>query len=282
MIRAIFIGGLTNGKVVYDYLRKNKYVELCMTFTYPDDFAGARHVIFEEDTKLIKTLSIKDYISTIKEFSPDVIFVAGWAELIPSEILSVPKMGVIGFHPAKLPNDRGRSVLAWQIEDGYTETALTMFKYTNYPDGGDILAQERIVIEDTDYISDVLDKVDEATYNIMRAYFPLFRQGLLVGKKQDLSGGNFRRLRGEKDSAINWSDSCKNIYNKIRAISKPYPGAEFLLEGKKCKIWKAEILDMFPFGKKEKSGTVVAKLYDGTFVVKAADGFIHVTEYDLI
>lgn len=81
------------------------------------------------------------------------------------------------FHPAKLPFDRGRSVLAWQIEDGYTETSLTMFKYSDYPDGGDILAQETIAIASNDYINDILDKVDAASLNLIRAYFPLLRKG---------------------------------------------------------------------------------------------------------
>ena len=92
-------------------------------------------------------------------------------------------MGVIGFHPAKLPFDRGRSVLAWQIEDGYTETSLTMFKYSDYPDGGDILAQEPIAIASNDYINDILDKVDAASLNLIRAYFPLLRKGFLKGVK---------------------------------------------------------------------------------------------------
>ena len=159
-LKVFFIGGLTNGKIVYDYLKKNRYVNLCGVVTYPDDFKGARFVAFPDDPNIIKTGSSKEEVSLIKSLAPDLIIVAGWSELIPEEILGIPKMGVIGFHPAKLPMDRGRSVLAWQIEDGYTETALTMFKYTDYPDGGDIIGQDIIKIEKEDYISDILDKVD--------------------------------------------------------------------------------------------------------------------------
>ena len=60
------------------------------------------------------------------------------------------------------------------------ETALTMFFYSTYSDGGDIIiAQEKICIEKNDYISDVLAKVDKATLNLMTAYFPLLRKGEL-------------------------------------------------------------------------------------------------------
>ena len=279
-MKVVFIGGLTNGKIVYDYLKINKFVELSLVITYPDNFTGARHTVFPDEENIIKSGSIKEYEKRIIELAPDVIFVAGWSELIPDEILKTPKYGCIGFHPAKLPNDRGRSVLAWQIEDGYEETSLTMFKYSDYPDGGDILAQEKIRIEEKDYINDILNKIDDATYNIMRAYFPLFRQGLLKGKKQDLSEGNFRRLRGQKDSIIDWNDTSKNIYNKIRAISKPYPGAEFYISGKTCKVWRAEVIELFTFGQTQEPGTIVAKLYDDSFIVKCSDGFIHITEFE--
>lgn len=279
MIKVVFIGGLTNGKIVYDYLKKNRYVELVGVITYPDDYKGARHIKFDDSDVTYKTGTVKGHEQSIKNMEPDLIIVAGWSEIIPDEILAIPPMGVIGFHPAKLPMDRGRSVLAWQIEDGYTETALTMFKYTNYPDGGDIIGQDIIKIEQNDYINDILDKVDKATENLIRAYFPLIRQGLAKPRKQDLSEGNFRRLRGGNDSVINWDSNSLSIYNKVRAISHPYPGATTILDGKAITVWRSEILSFFPIGLSEKPGIVIARLFDGSIVFKTRDGFLRITEY---
>lgn len=281
-MKVVFIGGLTNGKIVYDYLKANKFVDLVLSITYSDDYKGARSVIFENSEKIIKSGTLKGYENLISEIQPDVIFVAGWSELIPDRILKIPPMGVIGFHPAKLPYNRGRSVLAWQIEEGCIETALTMFKYSAYPDGGNILAQETIKIDKDDYINDVLNKIDVATYNIMKAYFPLFRQNLIKERVQDLSEGNFRRLRGEKDSVINWNDTGLNIYNKIRAISKPYPGAMTQIDGKKIVVWRAKRLLDFPFGSDQPNGTLICKLYDGSLILKCIDGYIQITEYESI
>ena len=285
-IKVYFIGGLTNGKIVFDYLKANKYVDLVGVITYSDNFEAARHVAFEDDENIIKSGKTKGYEHYIKDAEPDLIVVAGWSELIPEEILGIPKMGVIGFHPAKLPMDRGRSVLAWQIEDGYTETALTMFKYTDYPDGGDIIGQDIIKIEKEDYISDILDKVDIATENLMKAYFPLLRQGLAKPKKQDLSEGSFRRLRNAGNSVINWNSNSETIYNKVRAISHPYPGATTTLkiEGKDCNlaVWRSEIVENFPYGKESKPSTVVAKLFDSSLVVKTRDAFLRIAEYNIL
>jgi methionyl-tRNA formyltransferase len=213
---------------------------------------------------------------------PDYIFVAGWSELLSPELINIPLKGTIGFHPAKLPFDRGRSVVAWQIEEGYTESALTMFYYNDFPDGGDIIAQEYFKIEKNDYLIDVLRKINNATYNLIHAYFPLIRLGKVTRKKQQLDEGNFRRLRKTVDSQIDWNQNSENIYNKIRAISKPYPGAETLLNEKHMKIWKAEILKHFPFGKTERHGIIVASLYDNSLIIKTRNGFIRILEYDTI
>ncbi len=281
-IKVIFVGGLTNGKIVHDYLVGNKYVELLASYTYADECTAPRFVRIEGQELIGRNGSLLGYMDMIKDLKPDLIMVAGWSELVPTELLSIAPMGVIGFHPAKLPHDRGRSVLAWQIEDGYKETALTMFKYTDYPDGGDIIAQEVIPIENNDYINDILDKVDKSTYNLMKAYFPLIRKGLAVAKKQDLSEGQFRRLRGEMDSWINWDTNSDVIYNKVRAISHPYPGAIANCGEEQIKVWRAEKIETLPFGQSATPGTLVARLYDNTLVVKTRDSFIRITDYTAI
>ena len=279
-LSVIFIGGLSNGKIIYDYLNKNRYVNISLVITYSDTYQGARHTILGDGPKFRKKNTVKDCIHAIKDLAPDLIIVAGWSELIPNEILSIPRMGVIGFHPAKLPFDRGRSVLAWQIEDGYTETSLTMFKYSDYPDGGDILAQETIAIASNDYINDILDKVDAASLNLIRAYFPLLRKGFLKGVKQDLSVGSFRRLRSADDSIIKWDRNSVEIYNKIRAISHPYPGATTKFDDKTMLVWKSEIISSFPFPVDTKPGTIVAQCYDKTLIVKTREAYLRLTEYE--
>ena len=278
-LKIIFIGGLTNGKIVWEYLNKNKYVDLLLTITYPNSTQKPRHVDFEDGERIHKSFKANSFEEEIKHLTPDYIFVTGWSELLNDEILNSAKYGVLGFHPSKLPNDRGRSVLAWQIEDGYSNSALSLFFYNNIPDGGDIVAQEAFLIEKNDYINDILNKIDEATINIMNAYFPLLRQGLNPRKKQDINEGNFRRLRTNKDSEIDWSKSNKLIFNKIRAISRPYPGATASFESKKHIIYGAECIDHFPYCNEYKLGTKTAIFQDGSFIVKCGEGFIIVYDY---
>lgn len=269
MLKVVFIGGLTNGKIVYDYLLKNKHVSLPLAITYPDDHSGARFIPFPNSPSIIKDMSANKWLDTIRQIGPDLIFVAGWSELLDEKLWSLPSLGTIGFHPSKLPYDRGRSVLAWQIEDGYTDTALSMFYYNNLPDGGDIIAQEKINIHPTDYINDVLNKIDRATYNLMYAYFPLIRRGQAPRLRQDPNVGSFRRLRKECDSQIDWNAPASEIINKIRAISHPYPGAEAIIQGTRYKIWRAEIIN-----------SDEASIQANDLIVQCRDNYLRINEYE--
>ncbi len=284
-MKIVFIGGLTNGKLVLDYLLSNKHVTIELIITHPSGMDLPRYVDlnhYHDNIEIIGNMNANKYIDKIRDINPDFIFVTGWSGLLSNELLSIPVKSVIGFHPAKLPNDRGRSVLAWQIEEGYTESALSMFHLNSTPDLGDIIAQEKFKIEENDYINDVLDKLDVATYNLMRSYFPLIRKDNAPRLKQNINEGNFRRLRNDYDSLINWDSNGSGIFNKIRAISKPYPGAVAKLDGKNIKIWRAKIVNKIPIEENLSPGTLVAKFYDSTLLVKCRDSFIHILDYEEI
>ena len=172
MIKVAFIGGLENGYIVYKYLKSNKYVDLKCVITYRDDTEKPFHKIFPNEKNIFKSNNANDFTNQLSKLKLDVIFVAGWSEILNSELINLPRIGTIGFHPSKLPMDRGRSVLAWQIADGYTSSALTMFFYNEIPDGGDIIGQDLFTIEENDYIIDVLRKVNNSTENLIKSMFP--------------------------------------------------------------------------------------------------------------
>ena len=289
-LNVIFIGGLTNGEIVLDYLLANKYVKIPLIITCPNDYSGPRYVDLSAKIKGIETFkdfNANIYIEIIRNLRPDFIFVAGWSGLLSKDLISIPSKGAIGFHPSKLPKDRGRSVLAWQIEEGYMETALTMFYYNELPDCGDIIAQERIKIERNDYINDILNKVDNAAYNLMRAYFPLLRIGAAPRKQQDITEGNFRRLRTDRDSLINWDQNAEVIYNKIRAISMPYSGAFFYHDSQKVMVWGSEIVEIEIinnlYGKQSHTpGTLVKKLDKNKAIVKCRDKYLKIRIDDFV
>ena len=278
MIKVAFIGGLENGHIVFDYLKSNKFVDLKCVITYEDTIDKPNHIIFPNDKNVIKNNSANDYIKYLGSLNLDIIFVAGWSEMLKKELIDIPKIGTIGFHPSKLPMDRGRSVLAWQIADGYLSSALTMFFYNKIPDGGDIIAQDVFPIEQNDYIKDVLKKINNSTENLMRSFFPLIRTGIIPRRVQKIEDGSFRRLRTNKDSIINWNQNAKNIYNLIRAISDPYPNAITIIDGIEYKIFKSEIISKKEFihFKDCIPGIIIATLYDKSLILSTKDDFLRI------
>ena len=112
----------------------------------------------------------------------------------------------------------------------------------------------------------------------MRAYFPLVRKGIAPRKPQNINEGNFRRLRDEKDSLINWDTNGDVIYNKIRAISRPYPGAYFIYKKKKIKIWESVFFkdkEHKGLDKKINVGTI-KRLAKKLYLVRCKDGSIQI------
>ena len=275
-IPIVLIAGLTNGKVMLDYFLGNRFFDVKLVITKPDDVNLPRHVNFPDDPRIEKSGSAERLYDRILRASPEFIFVAGWSEILSSKLLSIPPGGVIGFHPSVLPLDRGRSVLAWQISEGYESSGLTLFYYDGTPDHGDIIGVERFGIEENDTISDVLDKVDDATENLLKSYAPLLRLGIAPRHPQDHSLATWRRLRVEQDSFINWDRNSSTIYNHIRAISHPYPGAKFILEGEVKTLCRSQLALDIPFGCEQPPGTLLAKLYDGSLIYKTRDSAIRV------
>ena len=283
--KIVLIVALTNGKIVYDYFKRNRFADLKLTITYPDNTNKPRCVNFEEkkdkSTKIIKSINESDYIKEIEKIEPDFIFVAGWSYILSEKLIKIPKKGTIGFHPSKLPLDRGRSTLAWQIREGYTETALTMFYYNNIPDGGDIIGQEKITIESNDYIIDILNKIDDVTFNLIKSYFPLLKIDKAPRKKQNLSNGSVRRLlNSDDDTMLDWNKNTKELYDKVRATSKPYPGASCIIKNKKYRVWKAEIVETVLIENSLKAGEVFAKLFDGSLIIKCRDKYLRVIDFE--
>ena len=278
MLKVAFIGGLENGYIVYNYLKLNRYVDLKLVITYEDKVDKPNHLKFPNDKNIKKSNSANQYLDLIKETDLDLILVAGWSEILDMELINHPKIGTIGFHPSKLPLDRGRSVLAWQIADGYKKSALTMFFYNEIPDGGDIIGQDVFSIEKTDYIKDVLLKVNHSTENLIKSLFPLIRKGVIPRKKQIIEKGSFRRLRTENDSYIDWNLSAKKIYDLIRAISDPYPNAITEINGVKYKVYKSEIIKKNKFLNviETEPGKVIATMYDKSLIMTTRDDFLRI------
>ncbi|WP_288898047.1 formyltransferase family protein [uncultured Capnocytophaga sp.] len=224
----------------------------------------------------------EDLIAFLKDKNPDVIYCFGWSHILPSEILSIPKYGVVGFHPAELPNNRGRHPLIWAIFLGLKRTASTFFIMDEGADTGDIISQEIVPIEETDTAETLYKKVGEVAIKQIIDFSKEFelKGENIERRKQNIAEGNVWRKRGKIDGQLDFRMSSEAIYNLVRALTHPYVGAHIKLdEEKEVKIWKV-IKKSCTFVNYEPGK--VLEVENNKILIKTYDGAIQIVEHEFL
>lgn len=200
---------------------------------------------YEFKVPVYEVEDINKEISVLKLLSPDMVMMCGWRQLLSKEVLNVPKIGVIGFHPTLLPKGRGPAPIINTILEGFQESGVTMLHIDESLDGGDIIGQASFKVGYADYAMDICSKVVEAGRNLIRIYLPLLAEGEAPRIPQDESEATYFRKRTLKDNEIRYEvETIEEIYRKIRALSKPYKGAYIKAGDKKLIIWRAELTEV--------------------------------------
>ena len=248
--RIIFIGSVEIGLTILEAIYKVTHVH--SIFTLPLDKASktSGFVDFEPVAKkynsvLMRTDNINspENISIIKKISPDLIITAGWQRLISKEILDIPLLGTVGFHSSLLPKFRGRAPVNWAIILGEKETGITMFYLTPEADNGDIIAQESFEILLNDDCNTVYKKSAQAGAYLISKYLDLILEGKAPRIHNPATSYPAYPKRTPQDGEIDFNRSSIEIYNFVRALTKPYPGAYYFnSQGEKILVWKLGIL----------------------------------------
>lgn len=183
------------------------------------------------------------WIERIREMKPDVIFSFYYRDMLSEELLSIAPKGAFNLHGSLLPKYRGRAPINWALLKGENETGVTLHKMVAKADAGDIIAQEKVVITETDTGLTLHAKVREAAEVLLDKTLPLIEAGTYKAVAQDESQATYFGRRTAEDGQIDWNRSAKEIDCLIRAVTEPYPGAFTYLGARKMVIWRARVLD---------------------------------------
>ena len=184
----------------------------------------------------VKSVDSPEIISEIKSCEPELLFVIGWSELVPEELISVPSIAALGMHPSPLPRGRGRAPIAWALIKGLNNTALSCFHLVPEADAGDLVGQQNIPIARTDDAADLYEKVISAGRSVVRESYLRFEDGEVPRKPQNEDEATWWPKRTPDHGLIDWTQSAERVYNWIRGQSEPYPGAFSYISGKKVTI----------------------------------------------
>ncbi len=188
-----------------------------------------------------KKLTDTDY-KNYETASLDFIIVCGWRTLINPELNKSLKFGMVAAHDSLLPKYRGFAPINWAIINGEKECGVTLILINNgETDSGKIISQKAVVINDNEYGWDVYQNVIKATIEIYLEFFSNFENNKIVTSEQNELEATYTCKRTPDDGRIDWNKSSKIIYDLIRAIAHPYPGAFCEFDSKRFSIRKAEL-----------------------------------------
>lgn len=217
----------------------------------------------------------------IRNKKPDIIYCFGWSHLLSKDIIDIPKLGVVGFHPAKLPNNRGRHPLIWALVLGLESTASTFFMIDEKADNGDIVSQVEISIDNKDDAQSLYNKVTEVAKKQVIQITKSFFDGSINYVKQKSDEGNIWRKRSKKDGKIDFRMSSLGIYNLVRGLTKPYVGAHIEHNGCDYKVWETQVIEKNIYNFKNIEPGKVIEVYNSkSFMIKTGDGLIKIIESD--
>lgn len=249
---------------------------------YNSDFCDISLICRKSNIDYIYSNNINDSktVEYIKNKNPDLIYCFGWSQLLCNNIISIPRKGVVGFHPTKLPQNRGRHPIIWTLVLGLEETASTFFLIDEKADRGDIISQELIAVKEDDNARTLYDKILKIASNQLIDITYNFLDDNINRIIQDEQQSNIWRKRNKEDGKIDWRMSSKNIYNLVRALTKPYVGAHFVFDEKEYRVWNVEIVDQYISN--IEYGKILKINEDKTFIIKTGNGAIKVKEYDSV
>jgi methionyl-tRNA formyltransferase len=210
----------------------------------PPFLEDIRNLALSSGAQFYETRQLKE--SEVKAFwdstSVDLLLTVNWRYIIPSRIYSTVGQGAYVFHDSLLPTYRGFSPTVWAMANGEDHTGVSLIEMGEGFDTGDMVAQQVVPIGLDDTIADVFERVTEAYLSVLEQNLDGLLKGTVKPVAQDHSLATFTCKRLPEDNEIDWKASSRKIYDLIRAVTSPYPGAFTTLNGKKLTIWSAKLL----------------------------------------
>jgi len=224
-------------------------MEVALVVTHPDDpqenrwFDRVADVAAEFDLPVAYVDQAVDaaLAQRVSALAPDYVFSFYFRRMLPAEVLAAARIAALNMHGSLLPKYRGRVPVNWAVLHGERETGATLHVMEAKPDAGDIVAQQAVPILPDDTAKEVFDKVTVAAEIALAGVLPQLLQGRVPRRRNDLAAGSYFGGRKPEDGRIDWAQPAQAVYNLIRAVAPPYPGAFFDHAGRRYIVARARL-----------------------------------------
>lgn len=285
-IKVIFFAHHNTGYRVIEQVGEKNHIDIQKVYTHKD--TAPEGVWFKSVYELCKRnkipvavpKNVNEHYDEIKKLSPDLIFTIGFKQIIGKSLIELPKFGCINLHGSLLPRYRGRCPVNWALINGEKYSGVTAHYIEKDVDVGDIVAQRKVKINHKDDIRTLSEKIYEIYPPIVLEVINNFGSGKINRKKQDETKASYFEKREPKDGKIDWNKRPLELYNFVRALTKPYPGAFSFLNKNRVNICKIRPFRGKEFSSTSKRGTIIKTENSGIFV-KVKDGIVVLEKFDI-
>jgi methionyl-tRNA formyltransferase len=255
-LRIVFMGAAELSCASLQALIASPDFEVLAVVTQPDRPKGrdlklqptpVKELALREDLPVLQPEKARNegFLGELRALAPELIAVAAYGQILPKNILDLPRFGCLNVHTSLLPRYRGPGPIQWAILNGDAETGVTIMKIAVTLDTGDILAQDSTPIQPEDNSATLHDRLAKMGAELLVRTIPDYITGKLVPRPQPTEGVSYAPKISKQDGRIDWRQPARVIWNRVRGLV-PWPGAFTHLPGspqpQMLKIWQADVV----------------------------------------
>ncbi len=230
--RVLFFGYSEVGYATLELLLARS-VTIAGVFTHTDDghetqwFRSVPKLAAARGLPVFTPDSLKDpaWVEKIRALQPDLILSMYYRNMIPTRLLDLAPLGAFNMHGSYLPRYRGRAPLNWAIIHGEDHTGVSLHVMVKEADAGDLVDQEKVSIGPEERVGTVLPRVCDAAVRVLARHLDALLAGLAPLTPQNHALATYFGKRTPEDGRIDWKKPARDVFNLVRAVTKPFPGA---------------------------------------------------------
>jgi methionyl-tRNA formyltransferase len=230
--RVLFFGYSEVGYATLELLLA-RGVTVTGVFTHTDDgqetqwFRSVPKLAAERGLPVFTPDSLKDpaWVDKIRALRPDLILSMYYRNMIPTRLLDLAPLGAFNMHGSYLPRYRGRAPLNWAIIHGEDHTGVSLHVMVKEADAGDLVDQEKIPIGPEEPVTTVLPRIREAAVSVLSRQLDALLAGRAPRTPQNHALATYFGKRTPEDGRLDWNRPTREVFNLIRAVTRPFPGA---------------------------------------------------------
>ena len=271
----VFMGTPDFSVPVLKMLIENTNVLLVVT--QPDKIVGkdktvsfnpVKKLALEENIPVFQPMRIRKDFEKLKNLDIDLIVTCAYGQIIPKEVLDIPKYGCINVHASILPKYRGSAPIQWCLFNNDDVTGVTIMYMDEGMDTGDIIKIKEIPILDSDNVGTLHDKLSKLGCDLLLEVLPT-----IFNKTNDRikQGNNYTMapMIKREDERLDFNEEGKKIIGKIKGLN-PWPLANIIINNQEIKVLEAEFVQ-----KKVDNTGIIKEIDKKNLGITCKDGIIY-------